>query len=193
MTFKNQIFDLTQEAEDLSKMMYNDKIIKCLVAPYHSFNQLETIFPFTKTTFLFPEREMNASQVSSFISMVVKSPKITGDIVVVTTSMNIITDMIHQCVRILTEGGEIVDCPNKTFAANIHDVRYEVLENPDHQLSGSEKNMMQTSINKIIEDINSDQPMVESDYDKMVSKIRLIGEPLIRTKLLEMAESVSVI
>ena len=193
MIFQDQVFDLTQEAIDLSKMMYNGKLIKCLVAPYHSFNQLETIFPFTKTTYLFPEREMNASQIRSFISMIVKAPQITDDIIIVTTSMSVISDMIHQCVRILTEGGDIVECPAKTFMANIHDIRYSILENPDHHLSSSEKSGMQDTVNKIIEDINSGNSMTKSDYDQMISKIKLIGEPIIRVKLLEMAESVNVI
>lgn len=192
MTIQNNVFDLTQEQEDLSKMMYNGKILKCLVAPYHTYDELKKVVPFTKSTYLFPEREMNSSQVSSFISMVVNST-ITTDIIIITTHQNIITDMVNQCVRILTEGGDIVECPQKTFAANIHDIRYYVLENPAHRLSKSEKNVMKESINHIIEQINSGNSMSRSDYNTMVSKIDLIGEPIIKNKLKEMSRKVQVL
>jgi len=56
MEIQNNLFDLTSEQEATSKMLYNGKIIKCLVAPYHTYNQLEKVIPYTKTTYLFPER-----------------------------------------------------------------------------------------------------------------------------------------
>jgi len=50
-------------------MNYNGKVIKCLVAPYHSYAQLEQTVPFTKTTYLFPEREMSVAQVKTLIKI----------------------------------------------------------------------------------------------------------------------------
>lgn len=64
---KENLFDLTPEQIEMSKNIYGGKIIKCLVAPYHSYNQLEKEVTYTKNTFLFPEREMSSSQCSSFI------------------------------------------------------------------------------------------------------------------------------
>lgn len=56
MNISKNLFDLTEDQEKTSKMMYDGKVIKCLVAPYHSYDQLEKVIPYTKTTFLFPER-----------------------------------------------------------------------------------------------------------------------------------------
>tara|TARA_R110000772_G_scaffold81439_2_gene173232 strand:- start:20264 stop:20848 length:585 start_codon:yes stop_codon:yes gene_type:complete len=189
MTFQNNIFDLTPEQEASSKMMYSGKIIKCLVAPYHSNRELEESLPYTDSTYLFPERDMTGTQVSSFISMIVRSDK--DNIIIITKSQNIISDMIHHCVRILTEGGDIVDCPSSTFAANIHTIRYDVLENPDHQLSDNGKSAQRDSINDIIDKINSGTVMGRAEYDETLAKINLIGEPIIRTKLIEMISGVA--
>ena len=71
---KENLFDLTPEQIDMSKNIYNGKIIKCLVAPYHNYNQLEKVVTYTKNTFLFPEREMTSAQCSSLINMLVKNP-----------------------------------------------------------------------------------------------------------------------
>jgi hypothetical protein len=128
---QENLFDLTEEQISMSKTIYNGKIIKCLVAPYHSHRELEELITYTPTTYLFPEREMTSEQALSFISMVISNPKINKDdeIRIITSSQSIILDMIDDCVRILTEHNTVVDCPIKTFMANIHDIRYEVLEN----------------------------------------------------------------
>ena len=48
-----------------------------------------------------------------------------------TTNQNVIMDMVDDCVRVLTEYNEVVASPVKTFAANIHDIRYSLLENKE--------------------------------------------------------------
>lgn len=73
MKINKDIFDLASDQIDTSKVMYNGKIIKCLVAPYHSYAQLEKLIPFTKSTYLFPERDLNNNQLRGFISLVVSS------------------------------------------------------------------------------------------------------------------------
>ena len=37
MKINQNLFDLEPDQEATSKMMYNGKVIKCLVAPYHSY------------------------------------------------------------------------------------------------------------------------------------------------------------
>ena len=185
------LFELTDEQLDMSKMIYNGKTLKCLVAPYHSYRELEAILPHTKTTFLFPEKEMTQSQSSAFISMVVNM-NTTEEIKIITTNMSIITDMIDGSVRVLTEGGDIVESPSKTFAANIHDIRYFLLENELHQLPKSGKEDKYKIINDVITRINSGT-ITTSEYKEFKMKIDLIGEPIVRNKLLEMLGEVNII
>ena len=177
---KENLFDLTPEQIDMSKNIYNGKIIKCLVAPYHNYKQLEKEVTYTKNTFLFPEREMTSAQCSSLINMLVKSPS-QDEFLVITANQNIILDMIDGNVRILTEKGDIVDCPTKTFMANIHDIRYSVLENKDHQLSDEERSVSNSICNEIITLVNSPFTMTKAEYDELLVKINLIGDDLIRS------------
>ena len=185
---KENLFDLTPKQIDMSKNIYNGKIIKCLVAPYHSYNQLEKEVTYTKNTFLFPEREMTSAQCSSLISMLVKSPS-QDEFLVITANQNIILDMIDGNVRVLTEKGDIVDCPVKTFMANIHDIRYSVLENKDHQLSDEEKSESRAICDEIITLTNSPFTMTKVEYDELLVKINLIGDDLIRSIVSRQASS----
>ena len=185
---KENLFDLTPEQIDMSKNIYNGKIIKCLVAPYHSYNQLEKEVTYTKNTFLFPEREMTSAQCSSLISMLVKNPS-QDEFLVITANQNIILDMVDSNVRILTEKGDIVDCPVKTFMANIHDIRYSVLENKAHQLSDDEKSEGNKVIQNLIGLVQKGSEMTKVEYDALITKIEMVGEDIIRRKLLQMASS----
>lgn len=190
------LFELSNEEIATSKMMYSGKIIKCLVAPYHTFADIEQALPYSKNTFVYPEREMNINQIRSLISMIVASPDIQ-DARIVTANQNIILDMVDGCVRVLTEGGDIVPSPCKTLMANIHTIRYELLENEAHQLSKSERSSMTEAINELISTINdhtdNNKTMSQADYDTLVSKIDMIGEDLIRRKLREMAHDITVV
>jgi hypothetical protein len=163
-------------------MFYNGKIIKCLIAPYHTFSQLEKEIPYSESTFLFPERELPLSKLSHFVSMTVES-KIKDEIKIITTNQNIIMDMIDCCVRVLNEKGEIVSSPIKTLAANIHDIRYKLLENQEHAFSKEEKNHSRELIDQIIIEINSNNKIEKKDYNSLLSKIYQIGEPLIKNAL----------
>jgi hypothetical protein len=187
MNIQSNIFDLSTEEVETSEAIYNGKVIKCLVAPYHTYAQLEKIVPYTKTTFLFPEREMTTAQLSNFISMVVNMPT-TDEIRIITASQNIIIDMVDTSVRILTEGGDVVPCPCKTFMANIHDIRYNILENPNHELSQSQKQHGKDKVNDLITRINNlkGTSVSKADKDKLLIDISMIGEPLIANVLKDM-------
>ena len=187
MKINQNLFDLTADQEATSKMMYNGKVIKCLVAPYHSYAQLEKIVPFTKTTYLFPEREMSISQVKSLISMIVANPS-QDEFRIITANQNIIIDMVGECVRVLTEGDEVVYTGTKTFMANIHDIRYELLENDDHRLSESDRTQAHNKIQALIDRVNDKSTKISQlDFGKLITEIDLIGEPIIKAKLKEMA------
>ena len=181
---EKNLFNLSPEEEDLSKMIYEGKIIKCLVAPYHTFEELEKIVPYTKTTYVFPEREMNIIQLKSLISMIVSSP-VKEEFRIITTNQNVIIDMIDGCVRVLTERGDVVPSPCKTFMANIHDIRYELLENEAHQKTAEEKTLSNKKINDLIDKVQSKSHTKASRLE-LLKEIELIGEPIIREKLKEM-------
>lgn len=181
------LFDLTPEQIETSKMIYEGKIVKCLVAPYHTYEQLEKIVPFTKTTYLFPEREVPIPKLKGLISAIVANPS-NEEFRIITANQNVILDMVDSSVRVLTEDGRVVDCPVKTFMANIHDIRYSILENEAHQISKEDKTKAHDKINKIINILNDKKKSVisQNEYDSLSKEIDLIGEPIIRTKLMEM-------
>jgi hypothetical protein len=193
MRFKEGLFELTKEQENTVKMMYNGKLIKCLVAPYHSYSDLESVIPYTKSTFLFPEREMSDGQANSLISNLVESD--LDNIIIITTHMGIILDMVDG-VHVLTQNGTIVDGKTKTFMANIHNIRYNLLENPKHR-NGTEqieKSKGVTEINKIIDKINelNGSSISQEEYNELKVKVDMIGEDVIRNTLTEMIREISI-
>jgi len=189
MEITAELFELTSEERETSEMMYSGKTVRCLVAPYHSYNDLESKVPFTESTFLFPEREMSSAQVRGLISMLTKSEH--TDIKIITTDQTIICDMVGDLVRVLTEDGEIVNPHVKTFAANIHDIRYNILENDDYRSSKETKDHFKDSINKLIDLINSGS-MTQDEYNSASKEISMIGEVIIRRKLSDMLEDVTI-
>jgi len=179
---EENLFSLTPEQEEMSRMMYDGKIIKCLVAPYHTYEDLEKIIPFTKTTYVFPEREMTINQCKALISMIVRSP-LKEEFRIITVNQNIILDMIDGCVRVLTQKGEVVPSPCKTFMANIHDIRYELLENKDHQKTEDEETLSTKKINELITKIRDKKTKTAADWEKIKEEIDQIGESIIRNML----------
>lgn len=186
MDIKENLFDLSDEDIETSQMIYDGKIIKCLVAPYHSYAQLEKIVPFTKTTYLFPERELSSDKARGLISMIVKNPS-NEEFRIVTAETSIIIDMVDCCVRVLTEGGNVLPSPCKTFLANIHDIRYDLLENKDHQLGEQEKTESVKRVNALIERVEKAKDLNIVQFAALLKEIEMIGEPVIERKLKEMA------
>jgi len=179
---EENLFSLTPEQEEMSKMMYDGKIIKCLVAPYHTYEDLEKIVPFTKTTYVFPEREMTINQCKALISMIVSSPLKT-EFRIITVNQNIIIDMIDGCVRVLTQKGDVLPSPCKTFMANIHDIRYELLENEAHQKTEEEETLSKKKINELITKIRDKKKRTPAEWEKIREEVDLIGEAVIRNIL----------
>lgn len=187
------LFDLTDEQIQASKSMYNGKIIKCLVAPYHTYAQLEKIVPFTKNTFLFPERDASIQQLQKIVSIIASSPS-TDEYRIITTNQNIIMDMIDSSVRVLTEDGDVVDCPCSTFMANIHDIRYSLLENKQFQktATSTDTTYSHDKINAIIERTEV-ASITRHDHAILINDINLIGEDVIRNALLNQANRMNII
>ena len=115
--------------------------------------------------------------------MIVASPK--PEVIIITTSNEIITQMVGENVRVFTEAGNIVPCPIKCLMANIHDIRYSLLENKDFKDSKGNMvgNFGEGFVNSLIQKINSTE-ISKSNYDLFKSRIELVGEDLIRVALM---------
>lgn len=191
--FKEGIFDLTPEQESMSKMFYEGKIIKFIIAPHSTYADLEAMVPYTKTTFLFPEREMNTQQIKGFVSMIVKLDT-QEEIVVFTKEQSIILDMIDGCARVMDYKGELHDCPCKTMMANIHTIQYKILCNEKFAAPEGYQEAMRDQINGFITAINNKSDANEqfeiNEYNALKMKIEIIGEKFIRVKLLEQLRDV---
>ena len=190
---QKDLFDLSEEQTKTSEMIYEGKIIKCLVAPFHTYEQLERMLDYTPTTFLFPERDVPLAMLPNFINMIVRNPDLQ-EAYIVTANQNIILDMVDSSVRVLTEDGEIVPCPIKTFMANIHDIRYNIFENKAFRTSEEKKNNAVTKINVLIERINNGEKtgLPSAEIEELKGKVDLIGEQIVRTKLHSMIHSIPV-
>ena len=129
LNIPDNVFNLTEDQVEMSKQIYQGKIIKCLVAPYHTHAELEKVLKHTKYTYLFPERDMTYEQTRYFIALIVDRIPADQEVVIVTASQSIIMDMLGQCVHVLAKDGEIYPSSCDTFIANIHDIRHKVLEN----------------------------------------------------------------
>ena len=182
-------FELSKEEKESSMMMY-DKIIKCLVVPYHIERELE--IEYAPNIYLFPEKEIPKDKCRQFISMVVNN-KTEKEALIITADMNIILDMVDDCVRILTENGEIVHSPEKTFAANAHTIIHCVLNNDDHKISKKEKSNSIKEIEDVISMINDNDTITQKEHDEIMRVINKIGEPIISDRLKDMLSEVTVI
>jgi len=181
------LFDLTAEEEIASKIVYKGRIIKCLITPYHNYHDLIDAIIKTECLLLLPERDRSIPQLKNLVNEIVDDTPKESEILIVTVSQNIIMDMIDPCVRILTEDGKIINSPEKTLMANIHDIRLSLLENKDHQITKQVKPYSQTFIVGIIDATNKKRknPVQKGELDDLIWKANQIGEGFIRHRLLE--------
>lgn len=182
------LFDLTPEQVETSKQFYG-KVIKCLIAPYHNIQTIP-LEP-NDEVFVYPERDLSIQQRKELVSIMSNSRK--EEILFVTSDVFIILDMVDCCTRILTPDGKIEETPEKTFGANQHVIIYNVLQDDRHIEKNKEiKGAYVEKINKIITKVNSGK-MSQEEYKNSKEFINIIGEDLIRTKLLDMLRDVKVV
>jgi len=182
-----EIFKLEKEQEDFTKMFYNGKVIKCLVAPYHTAQYFEQNLEWADNIYVFPENSIPRDRLASIISMIVNGPK--QETIIITTSNEIITQMIGDNVRVFTEAGNIVPCPIKCLMANIHDIRYNLLENKEFKdgKGFNVSNFGEGFVRSLIDKINTSEKSKEN-YDLFKSRIELVGEDVIRVALMNTLE-----
>ena len=183
-----EIFKLEKEQEDFTKIFYDGKVIKCLIAPYHTSEYFEKNLEWADNIYVFPENSIPRDRLSSLIGMIVASPK--PEVIIITTSNEIITQMIGDNVRIFTQAGNIVPCPIKCLMANIHDIRYNILENKSFQDGNSTNisNFGEGFVKSLIDKINTTE-MTKENYELFKSRIDLVGEKVIRVALMNTLEN----
>lgn len=201
MKLEKGLFKLTKEQEETSKILYNGKIVKCLVAPYHSSERDKYNFisnkiemGYSENVYMFPERNLSEGQTRQFMSLIVNG--VQQEVLIITASQNIILDMYDGCVRILTEFDKIVDCPEKTFGANIHTINIEILNNKSHKKDNSSpygSKFYTVKINDIISKVNAKIDFTQKEYDEIMESIGLIGEDLISNQLGNMMRGKNII
>lgn len=108
------------------------------------------------------------------------------NIVLSTHSPFILSDIPKQNILFLEEGVPVhSDCkPVETFAANISDL----LKDSFFLEEGFIGEFAAEKIRKLIEKIYKDEEISLENYDKYKEEIKLIGEPLIKNKLLMMLD-----
>jgi ferredoxin-thioredoxin reductase catalytic subunit len=187
------LFDLSPEQETLSRSIYDGKIIKCLVAPYHTYRQLEKMIEFDQHIYLLPEKEVTIQHLKQLVATIVATGKNDVEYKIVTANQNVIMDMIDPCVRVLTEREEIVESPIKTFYANIHDIRYSLLENKDHQLTDEEKDNQKSQITQLINDLEEAKNGVsETTLQNLIHRVELVGDIIVKISLRNMLKEVKI-
>lgn len=105
------------------------------------------------------------------------------NIILATHSPFILSDIPNCNIMYLEEGNQVNDkITVNPFGANIHDILHQsfFLENGFIGEFAAEK------IRGIIETVNRKEKISKEQYDESISIIKLIGEPIIRNKLLMM-------
>lgn len=174
MEINSELFTLTSDERKASKFHYEGKIFKCLIAPYHSYNDLKDIIPFTRSTYLFPEKEFTVDQINTFVYTM--SQGFEHEIRIITMEPNIIVDTIDGCIRILDINGQLKKCPCKTFLGDVNTIMFEILEHDPNNIQ----------ISKIIEKINIGLLRTKNEYKDLLLEINYLDDPIIKNKLFNM-------
>lgn len=184
MKLTKSFFELTEKQTENSILFYG-KIIKCLIAPYHTINTIP--LESNDTIYVYPERDLNIEERKNLLNVILKSDK--KEICFVTSDLFIITDMINDCTRLLTQDEQVIEISEKIFSANPHTIINSVLKN------NSSKPFQQNYINLInnLISVIKTGKMSKKEYNDYKKIIDNIGEPLISNQLNNMLSNVEVV
>lgn len=174
-------FKLGDSEIEKSKKIYG-KIIKCLISPYHQPNDFKnTNYKHEKnrSVYLFPEHKLTLEQTKNVISEIMKTK--SDNILIITSNVNIIMDMIDCCVRILNKDNTISYCTKKTYGANYYDIHEIMFNNRD-----SIPNKAHSDIKEYINYIESVDSINSKEYEDGVYFCDIIGDEIISYKLRDM-------
>lgn len=171
-------FKLNNSEIEKSKKIYG-KVIKCLISPYHLPNDFKnTNYKHEKnrSVYIFPEHKLRFEQTKNVISEIMKTK--SDDILIITSNVNIIMDMIDCCVRILNRDNTISYCTKKTYGANYYDI-HDIMFNNRIGIP----NKAYSDIKEYITYIESTESINSKEYEDGVSFCDIIGDEIISHKL----------
>jgi hypothetical protein len=198
----NYNFDLTEQEIELSKSTYGGKIIKCIIAPYHSYEDLKESVG--DSACLFPERDLSWLETNSLIYNLVENDDIQ-ETTIITSSNYIIRDMIQCCVRVLGADGNISRFPVNTLRINLLELEEVLFADEDNYFEDEPRefiipDMGNSYSDKIItelidcinEHIENEKPMSQSEFKSIEDSIKLIGDSYLRSSLELHCEKITV-
>jgi hypothetical protein len=190
----NILFEIIEEAKELSKKFYNGIIVKCLVAPYHSEQLLKTYFneKIGYYGYIMPENNMSLNNQRYWLRELLESMEGSDvkEIHIITSSMHIIRDMLGECTRLLTETYDIVNpleegdefnkTHGKTLAANFYEIETAYLNNEKYKKD--EKQYHSIKLFEIIDIVNKDNPS-EEELTNAIEVIEVLGDSFLKSSL----------
>jgi hypothetical protein len=186
MDLKTLNFSLSEEEIKESEKIYRGRVIKFLITPFHTFNDLKEVFNNTPQVVLFPERDLNYYETKQYIKNLLISEKIfVSEILIVTSNFNILKDAIRSSSRVLDFNGKVQPCHIEGFglAVNIHTLDLEVFS----EFGCPKKyNYGEDLINNIITEVNESESLDVLDQERLMCISNNIGEEIIRDKIVEM-------
>ena len=177
MKITKDLFKLTPEQKEKSLLVYG-KIVKCIIAPYHTIDSI-TLESYDNINF-FPERNLTILQRKEFINEKLKT---SDEILVITSDLFIITDVINECAKILSKNNTLDECYTKTFGANPHSILFKILTNDSDR--NNDKYFYVEKINKVITSIQENK-INKDDLSICKTIINSIGEDVVSTQLKSM-------
>lgn len=174
------MFVLTEEQKELSRTYYNNKVITCVIAPFHTSKTICEVDTTSTYIVIYPENECSIKEQKLFITSLLDSDK--DEICIITNSLYIIQDMVSQeLVRVLKEDGNLVPCPIKPLRVNFYDIIFNIFQNTDYQNDISSIEDFGTNlVRKVISEVESKKPVKDPI---LLQTINLIGDEVISHKL----------
>lgn len=198
-------FDLTEQEIELSKTYYKGKVIKCIIAPYHSYEQLKDMVDYS--TILFPERGLSLLEADSFIYNLIENDEVQ-EATIITSNPYIVRDMIRPCVRVFTFYGELARFPMSTFRINLLELEEILFTNEDEEYRKEDEEPKEFKAppaghsysDKIIVELidfmneysDGEKTMSKKDFDSVQDKIKMIGDTYLRVSLEMHGEKITV-
>ena len=193
---EKEIFNLTDEQIKLSKSLYNGKIVKCLIAPYHSPSEVGALLINDKNVtldssfFLFPERELSLMDCQNFVSKIIEDDKIQ-EVIIITSNHYIIWDIVQPLTKVLTIDNELADYPMQTLRANIMEMQGNFFidddEHDNFKIPEEVESYSDKFVNEIIDAVNyhidEEKVMSKKLFNTLQNKVKLIGDSFLKSSL----------
>lgn len=178
-TIKNVEFKLTNQEIELSKRLFNGKIIRVII---HNGCNEQTFNESKSDSFKFmPEQRLSFKDTLSYIKNVSQLKDHVGTILIITNSLSIITSVPKVLCRVLEKKGESIvlkKMKNETFGQNTIDVAMDLSDNKS--IPSTAVDFFETLIDKIEK---GKWKTSETIKKSIINDIELCGDSLIYFQL----------